>query len=81
MSTYMNRCNQCGCTDETRIMRSEYDQMKSDLYGSNELLKKTLAWMSNVYELTKVMPYMLTETADYLRAKGLDTNELLKNEK
>jgi hypothetical protein len=81
MSTYMNRCNQCGCTDETRIMRSEYDQMKSDLYDANALLKKTHAWMSNVYESTGVAPLLLTETADYLRAKGLDTNELLKNEK
>lgn len=26
MSSYMNRCPTCGCTDETRIMRSEYDQ-------------------------------------------------------
>jgi hypothetical protein len=77
----MNRCNQCGCTDETRIMRSEYDQMKSDLYDANELLKKTLAWMSNVYELTGVAPLMLTKTADYLRSKDFDTNELLKNEK
>ena len=28
MSTYMNRCPRCGCTDETRIMRREYDEMK-----------------------------------------------------
>lgn len=32
MSTYMNRCPRCGCTDETRIMRSEYDEMKALCY-------------------------------------------------
>lgn len=32
MSTYMNRCPRCGCTDETRIMRREYDEMQALCY-------------------------------------------------
>lgn len=42
MSTYMNRCQTCGCTDETRIMRREYDEMK-------EMCHRLLVFINNVH--------------------------------
>lgn len=32
MSRYMNRCQTCGCTDETMVMRSEFNEMRSLCY-------------------------------------------------
>ena len=43
MSSYMNRCSQCGCTDETRVERWEFDQLKNLISDMVDYIKRDLA--------------------------------------